>query len=166
MVIEARAKEVLRNEKRGRVGKAYPRPEKYPANTRCPKCQLVFQDGVWKRGGPENRQQLHYQLCPACLQVRDRQVGGVIQFGGSFIAGHRQDLLNRIRNLERRALLERPLERIIDIKEARNKILVSATTEHLIARLGKAVLRDFGGTLDLRYAPEDKYATARWHRDV
>ncbi len=166
MVRDTRAKEVFRNEKRGRVGKAYSRPEKYPANTKCPKCELMFQDGVWKRGIPEKRQQLHLQLCPACTQVRDRLVGGVIQFGGSFIADHRQDLLNRIRNLEKQAIEERPLERIIDIREVKDQILVSATTEHLIARIGKAVLRDFGGQLDLRYAPEDKYATARWHRDL
>jgi hypothetical protein len=166
MVNETRAKEVFRNEKRGRVGKAYPRPEKYPANTKCPKCELVFQDGVWKKGRPENRSQLHLQLCPACTQVRDGQVGGVIQFRGSFITSHKQDILNRIRNLEKQAVEDRPLERIINIKEGRGEILVSTTTEHLIARIGKAVQRDFGGTLDLRYAPEDKYATARWHRDL
>ncbi len=166
MVRNTRAKEVFRNEKRGRVGKAYPRPEKYPANTKCPKCGLIFQDGVWKRGIPEKRMQLHLQLCPACTQVRDRLVGGEIQFGGTFITDHRRDLLNRIRNLERQALVERPLERIIAIREGKEKILVSATTEHLIARIGKAVLRDFGGKLELRYAPEDKYATARWHRDL
>ncbi len=166
MVNKTRAKEVFRNEKRGRVGKAYPRPEKYPAHTKCPKCELIFQDGVWKKGRPENTQWLHLQLCPACLQVRDGQVGGVIQFGGSFISNHRQDLLNRIRNLEKQTCEERPLERIIDIKEGRSEIFVSATTEHLIARIGKAVQRDFGGTLELRYAPEVKYATARWHRDL
>ncbi len=166
MVNKTRAKDVFRNEKRGPVGKAYPRPEKYPAHTQCPKCLLIFQDGVWKKGKPGNTQFLHLQLCPACIQVRDGQVGGVIQFGGSFISNHRQDLLNRIRNLEKQTSEERPLERIIEIKEGRSGILVSATTEHLIAKIGKAVLRDFGGTLELKYAPEDKYATARWHRDL
>jgi hypothetical protein len=166
MVRVTRAREVLRNERRGKVGKAYPRPEKHPAHTRCPKCDLVFQDGVWKRGLPENRHNSHMKLCPACLQIRDGQVGGVIQLGGSFVAGHRQDLLNRIRNLEKQTADERPLERIINIKEGRDEIMVSATTEHLIAKIGKAVLRDFGGTLDLRYTPSDKYATARWHRDL
>lgn len=166
MVRETRAKEVFRNERRGKVGKAYPRPEKYPANTECPKCELIFQDGVWKRGVPENRQQLRRKLCPACMQIRDRQAGGIIRFVGSFIADHRQDLLNRIRNLEEQAVEERPLERIINIKEGKDGIIVSATTEHLIARIGKAVQRDFGGTLDLRYSPEDKFATARWHRDL
>ncbi len=164
MVRETQSKEVFRSEKRGRVGN--PRLEKYPANTKCPKCELIFQGGVWRRGVPQMKHPLHLQLCPACTQIRDRQVGGIIQFGGSFIAVHRQDLLNRIRNLERQAVEERPLERIICISEHKDYIQVSTTTEHLIARIGKAVQRDFGGQLDLRYAPEDKYAVARWHRDL
>jgi hypothetical protein len=164
MVRNTRAKEVFRNDKRGRLGKGY--NGKYPANTKCPKCELVFQDGVWKRGVTAGRRELHWQLCPACLQVRDGQVGGIIRFGGSFISDHKRDLLNRIRNLERQTGEERPLERIINIREGKEGIFVSATTEHLIARIGKAVQRDFGGTLDLRYAPEDKFASASWHRDI
>jgi hypothetical protein len=166
MVRVTRAKEVARKEKRGRVGKAgYARPGKHPGNTRCPRCGLVFQGGVWKRGISEERSDPVLKLCPACLQIRDGLVGGVIQFDGSFIKAHRQDLLNRIRNLEKQTADERPLERIIKIRENKGSITVSATTEHLIAKIGKAVLRDFGGELDLRYTPEDKYATARWYRD-
>ncbi len=168
MVRATRAKEIIRNEKRGQMGKAaYPRSEKYPANTKCPKCELIFESGVWKKANPQNkRRAFHWQLCPACMQIRDGQIGGVIQFVGTFMTGHRQDLLNRIRNLEKQTAEERPLERIINIKEGKQEIVVSATTEHLIARIGKAVQRDFGGTLDLRYTPEDKYAVARWHRDL
>ncbi len=164
MVRETQAKEVFRNEKRGQVGAL--RVEKYPANTRCPKCNLVFQGGVWRRGTTAGGHPLHLQLCPACVQIRDRQAGGIIRFDGSFISNHRKDLLNRIHNLERLVVEERPLERIINIKEDGNQIVVSTTTEHLIARIGKAIQRDFGGELDLRYAREDKYAVARWHRDL
>ena len=164
MVRETQAKEVFRIEKRGQVGDL--RAEKYPANTRCPKCRLIFHGGVWKRGVLVTRQPLHLQLCPACIQIRDRQAGGVIRFDGSFISNHRQDLLNRIHNLEKQVVEVRPLERIINIKEDKNQITVSTTTEHLIARIGKAIQRDFGGELDLRYTREDKYAIARWHRDL
>jgi hypothetical protein len=31
--------------------------------------------------------------------------------------------------------------------------------------MGKSILRDFGGELDLRYAPDDKFALVYWHRD-
>jgi hypothetical protein len=90
----------------------------------------------------------------------------VVQLGGTFAALHRQDLLNRIRNVEARSANERPLERIMGIKEKNGQIMISATTEHLVARIGKAIQRDFGGVLELKYTPEDKFATARWHRDT
>ena len=67
---------------------------------------------------------------------------------------------------EKQTQEERPLERIIGMKENREGITLSATTEHLVARIGKSVQRDYGGTLDLRYAPEDKFAFVHWHRDI
>jgi hypothetical protein len=126
----------------------------------------VFQDGTWKRIAVAVGRELKPKLCPACMQIRDGRAGGVVEIGGSFAASHRQELLNRIRNVEARTLEERPLERIIDIKEKDGQITVSATTEHLVARIGKAIQRDFGGELQLKYAPEDKFATARWRRDA
>lgn len=157
-----RSNEPYRNEKRVRPG----RNEKYPAETLCPKCALVFHDGVWKRGAAPRPGGARLKLCPACVQVRDRLAGGIVQLGGTFTALHRQDLLNRIRNVESRTFEERPLERIIHIKEENGEIFVSATTEHLVARIGKAIQRDFGGDLQLKYTPEDKFATVRWHRDL
>jgi len=87
-------------------------------------------------------------------------VGGIVEFTGAFAGVHRQELLNRIRNVEKQTQEERPLERIIQVKEGKEGIVVSATTEHLVARIGKSVQRDFGGELNLRYAPEDKFAYA------
>jgi hypothetical protein len=139
--------------------------EKHPSTTTCPECGLLFQAGAWKRPAVPLPQQQRFKLCPACLQVRDGRAGGVVRLQGNFTDLHRQDLLNRIRNVERLTSEERPLERIISIKEGKGEIEVSATTEHLIARIGKAIQRDFGGSLELHYAPEDKFATAKWRRD-
>lgn len=158
-------REVLRMEKRGAIGGPYQKSEKYRSNTCCPKCRLLFQDGVWKRATKANGSETQWKLCPACMQIRDGQIGGVVQFSGAFAGSHRQELLNRIRNVEKQTQEERPLERIINMKEDKQGIVVSATTEHLVARIGKSIQRDFGGELDLRYAPDDKFAYVHWHRD-
>jgi NMD protein affecting ribosome stability and mRNA decay len=159
-------RETFRTQKRGELGGPYQRTEKYRSNTQCPKCSLLFHDGVWKRGAMAHGQELQWKLCPACLQIRDGQVGGIVQFSGAFADNHRQELLNRIRNVEKQTQEERPLERIMSLKQGRDGITVSATTEHLVARIGKSVQRDFGGELDLKYAPEDKFALVHWHRDA
>jgi hypothetical protein len=139
--------------------------QKYPGDTTCPGCGLVFQGGVWKKATQSAAQNQPAKLCPACQQIRDGRVGGVAEFNGSFTWNHREELLNRIRNVAKQTTEDRPMERIVSIKEEDGKIVVSATTEHLVARIGKAVQRDFGGELQLKYAPEEKFATAHWHRD-
>jgi NMD protein affecting ribosome stability and mRNA decay len=157
-----RLSEPYRNEKRVQAAKN----EKHRSVMWCPECGLVFQEGVWKRSDIKRGPDRQPKLCPACTQIKAGVAGGIVQLGGSFAAAHRQDLLNRIRNLETLVADERPLERIINIKEEHGEIVISATTEHLAARIGKAIQRDFGGELQLKYAPEDKFATARWHRDI
>jgi hypothetical protein len=164
MVKIQQSREVLRREKRGAVGGSH-QSEKYPSNTRCPRCDLRYQGGIWKHPSPGNGVEVQWKLCPACIQIRDGQVGGIVELTGAFTGAHRQDLLNRIRNVEKQTQEERPLERIIHVKERKDGIVVSATTEHLVARIGKSIQRDFGGDLDLRYAPDDKFAHVHWHRD-
>jgi NMD protein affecting ribosome stability and mRNA decay len=162
---KARLRELLRTQKRGRLGEPYQRTEKYPSNTRCPECDLLFDGGLWRRGTTAGRRKQPEKLCPACLQIRGGHIGGIVQFRGAFTGPHRQELLNRIRNVEKLTREERPLERIVDVKEDKDGIVVSATTEHLIARIGKSIQRDFGGVLNLRYAPEDKFVLAYWQRE-
>lgn len=164
MTKKMQLRETLRIQKRGRVGG--PRPGKYRLHTKCPQCDLVFLDGVWKRDRSPASGRGERRLCPACMQIRDGQTGGLVELDGSFADAHRGELLNRIRNVERRTRLERPLERIISLEEGAEGIRVSVTTEHLVARIGKAIQRDFGGTLTLRYAPQDKFAVVHWHRDA
>jgi hypothetical protein len=164
MISEIRPREIFSKGKRGALGGAL-RMAKYQANTKCPKCDLVFRDGLWKKGRHDRRQELHLQLCPACHRIQDGHPGGLIECSGKFVGSHRQDLMNRIRNIERQASEEHPLERIISIKEGKTDITVAATNEHLIARIGKALERDYGGNLELKYSPEDKFAAAHWHRD-
>ena len=84
---------------------------------------------------------------------------------GGFLTRHKQDIVNRVRNVAEHVLEEHPLERIMKMEENNGEILVYATSEHLIARIAKALHRDFKGTLKLTYASEDKFASAHWSRE-
>lgn len=158
-------RETIQKQKRGGIGGTDQRTIKYPSNTLCPKCKIVFQDGIWKQGAAWKGKARQEKLCPACLQIREGWVGGIIQCSGAFADRHRQELLARIRNVEKQTQEERPLERIIRMKQGRNGIEISTTTEHLVARIAKSIHRVFGGELELKYAPEDKFAIAHWHRE-
>jgi hypothetical protein len=163
MANRTQSREMLRMDRRGDIG-ASMQSGKCVSNTRCPKCNLLFQDGVWKNA-VANGKESRWKLCPACTQIRDGRIGGIVQFSGAFTGNHRREILNRIRNIEKHTQEERPLERIISMKEDKSGITVSATTEHLVAKIGKSIQRDFGGDLDLRYAPDESFAYVYWRRD-
>jgi hypothetical protein len=165
MGMKSQLRETIRTRKRGRLGGRSQKFEKYPSNTKCPGCSLLFDDGVWKNKLPAKGQEQPEKLCPACQQTQVGHLGGIVQFRGAFTGRHRQELLNRIRNVEKMTREGRPLERIVEMKEDNEGIVVSATTEHLVARIGKSIQRDFGGSLSLRYALEDKFVLAHWQRD-
>jgi hypothetical protein len=61
---------------------------------------------------------------------------------------------------------EHPLERIMKMKERNGELIIYVTSEHLVARLGKAIHRDYKGEFVLKYARDDKYAVAHWRRDA
>lgn len=163
MANRSQSREMLRMDRRGDIG-ASGQSGKLASNTRCPACNLLFQDGVWKKSFA-NGKECRWKLCPACTQIRNGQAGGIVQFSGAFAGNHRQELLNRIRNVERHTKEERPLERIISMKENKSGITISATTEHLVVKIGKSIQRDFGGDLEFRYAPDENFAYVHWRRD-
>ena len=148
-----------------RLDDPYRNTQKYPSDTECPGCGLLFQDGLWKMAVVRPEHKLHHQLCPACLQTRDDYPGGVVTLGGSFLDVHREDILHRVRNVEKTVREEHPLQRIMRIEENPGQVIVVTTDPHLAVRIGKALRRDFGGELSLTYAKDDKFATARWSRN-
>jgi len=148
-----------------RLDNPYRNLQKYPSDTECPGCGLLFQDGVWKMAVVRPEHKLHHQLCPACLQTRDDYPGGILTLGGSFLDAHREDILHRVRNVEKLVREEHPLQRIMRIEENPGQVIVFTTDPHLAVRISKALRSDFGGELSLNYAKEDQFATARWSRN-
>ena len=79
--------------------------------------------------------------------------------------GHRKEILKCVRNAEKDALAEHPLERIYRTEEHPDGIFLYSTSDHLVARIGKSLRSAFGGKLSVKYGPEDEWALARWHRE-
>ena len=156
--------EVFRKDSRPLLEDPYRQEKKYRSNTLCPACGLLFQNGRWKRARATGQIQGE-RFCPACLRTLHDYPGGVLRLSGSFLESHREEILQRIRNLAAEASKEHPLERIIRTEEKEAEILVYSTSEHLVARLGKAIRSDFSGTLDLKYDSSEKYAMAHWTRE-
>lgn len=158
--------EVYRKDMKPRLDDPYRAQKKHPKNTKCPNCGLIYQRGAWRWAKARARGAVHWKTCPACLQTRHRFAGGELKLSGEFLTEHHGEILNRIENLARRVVKQHPLERIMKMEEKNGEVVIYVTSVHLVARMGKAIHRDFKGELVLKYARDDKYAVAHWRRDA
>lgn len=139
--------------------------EKYHDPSVCEKCGVVFHDGIfeWLEEVPKNAEKI---ICPACRRIMDNYEGGVVYLKkGEFLEKHKEEIMNLIRNIEEEEKRYRPLERIIDIKEEDEQIVIRTTYEHLARRIGEAIHRAYKGNLKLNYPEGWKYIRVYWERD-
>lgn len=139
-------------------------------NTACKRCGSVYAAGRWylKDQAPEMRpgSALHDTICPACRKQRDRLPGGVLTLTGAFIANHKVEILNLIRNQSGKAQTVNPLERIMDMQSADNEITITTTNEKLAQRIGRAVHKAYSGTIEYRFSEDTKLARVNWRREL
>jgi hypothetical protein len=138
--------------------------EKYHDPAVCTKCGVAFREGIfgWPEKTPENALKM---VCPACKRVDDGYAGGEVLLEGAFLAKHRDEVVNIIRNAEQSEKAQRPLERIMDVVIGENRIAVKTTYEHMARRIGEAVNRAFKGELRLAYSEDDKFIRVNWTRN-
>ena len=128
----------------------------------CPKCKAVFRNGRWSwsavlAGAAKLR-------CPACRRVDEGSPAGYIALSGSFFAAHRNEVLARVRNCEKKEKSTHPLERIMAITGANGGVLVTTTSVHLARRVAHALESAFKGTLNIAYNHQDNLLRVRWSR--
>jgi hypothetical protein len=111
--------------------------------TVCEGCGATYHKGRWTWStGPAD-------LCAACQRVRDRYPAGFVTLRGAFLAAHRDDILNLVRNVEERETREHPMNRIMEVEDrAAGEILVTTTDMHLARAIGHAVHAAHKGDLD------------------
>ncbi len=140
---------------------------KYPEPTVCEECGAVFQGGRWKWPEGEKPGEYSTSLCPACRRIRDKYPGGVVVLEGKFLKDRakREDIMNLIKNTEKMAKNQHPLERIMEIKEMDEKVEIYTTDPHLARRMGEAVHRAYKGDFEIKYVEGERFVRVRWRRD-
>ena len=145
-----------------RVSDPYRARGKWPEPTVCPECGAIFHHGRWQWGAAAPDAEKH--LCPACSRVRDRVPAGRLSVSGDFFNAHREEILHLVRNTESKARAEHPLERIIDIVEETDRIVVTFTDAHLTHGIGAALYHAYHGELDSHYTDEGDLLRVAWRR--
>lgn len=151
------------------AGHAPRKPQHEPSV--CSDCGAIYRRGHWTfdravlGDDPFCRVVPAETICPACVQVKSGEPAGFVFLDGAFVADHRDEILNLIRNEGKRAMNDNPLARIMDWTEQRHVLTVTTTTEHLAEQLGHSLKRAFDGDVRYDFSHENKLARVYWHRD-
>ena len=136
----------------------------------CRKCEAIYHNKHWYFDADEvlrlRSNGSHPVLCPACHKIEDHFATGLVTLRGGFLKNHRDEILNLIRNEEKKAMGLNPLERIIDIDPKGETWKVTTTHEKLAQRIGKKLHRAFNGTVAYQWSRGEKMARVEWSREV
>jgi hypothetical protein len=141
----------------------YKRVQKLPEPSFCRQCGAVYHAGRWQWG--PHASDAHEVLCQACHRTNDKYPAGVLTLSGSSVAANSGELQRIARHQEASEKQDHPLNRIIDIEQTADGLVVNTTDIHLPARIGKAIKRAFRGTLDEHFDEAGYFVRVNWRRD-
>ncbi|MFM0511667.1 BCAM0308 family protein [Paraburkholderia sp. RL17-373-BIF-A] len=141
---------------------SYRLPKRSLGASRCPDCGAVYDKGRWTWHALPG--QMHQLLCPACQRIHEQAPAGEISFHGDYLLNRRDEVLALLRHQADGESEEHPLERIMDVQQDAEHIVVHTTGAHLIRRLGAAMLHAHQGVLELSYRDNEGLLRAHWTR--
>jgi len=141
----------------------YKRVQKLPEPSFCRQCGAVYHAGRWQWAPQPSG--AHDVLCQACHRINDKYPAGVLTLTGSSVAENSAELKRVARHQEASEKQDHPLNRIINIVENADGLVINTTDIHLPVRIGKAIHRAFRGKLDEHFDEAGYFVRVNWHRD-
>ena len=139
----------------------------------CLTCGAIYVKRRWvaadiahKSGKPGSERPVEFITCPACEQMQKGTPAGFLYVDGAFFSKHQEEIERLLNNEADHAGEVNPLARIMmqSIDES-GRLVVTTTTEHLAATLGRALQSAFSGELRFNFSHENKVSRVYWHRD-
>jgi len=142
----------------------YKRPGKLREPTVCPQCGAVYHGGRWQWS--ERPKDAHETLCQACLRTNDHYPAGVVTLSGALADQKKTEILHLVRHQEQAEKSEHPMNRIIEIVEAPEEIVINTSDIHLPRRIGEAIHRAFHGKLDMHFDDKAHFVRVSWRPEA
>ncbi|HSF15998.1 MAG TPA: BCAM0308 family protein [Vicinamibacteria bacterium] len=142
------------------VGDPYLARHKPSGSSVCSECGAVFEEGRWSWG--ERPPKARETICPACHRIRDRYPAGLLTLSGPFARAHKEEILRLARHNEEQEKREHPLNRIMEIEEKDDAIVVSTTDIHLPRRIGRAISGAYDGDLAIHFDEDGYFIRVDW----
>ena len=87
-----------------------------------------------------------------------------MRLSGGFVLAHRAEVVATLVRVAEREAAEHPLERIVEIRQDGDDIVVSTTGIHVARAMGRALQRAWDGVLDVEDDPAVLGVLVRWRR--
>lgn len=130
--------------------------------TVCPDCGACFREGRWTwRPGPADAPR---KLCSACQRIREGYPAGFVSIRGAFARARQEEIMRLVRNTEEREKGEHPINRILDVLDSEEELLIRTTEVHLARAIGSALHSAYQGNLDLQY--DEDVVRVSWIREA
>jgi hypothetical protein len=143
----------------------------HPDDTVCSGCGAVMRDQHWVID-PDRAELLlsagtpHQVLCPACQQAAERLPEGILTLRGDYWPQHRDEILHLIRNQAAEGQPDNPLERILNLREEGNCLIVETTNAKLAQKIGRSLKKAHQGHLKYQWGDENRLARVNWERNA
>lgn len=134
-----------------------------PEGAVCKGCGISYHNKRWQTESVQAAQSCEV-LCPACQRMEDHNPGGVVTLSGPYLASHKEEILNGIKQQEAKSREKNPIGRIMEIKEDAGKITVTTTEDKLAQKLGREVYKSQKGELHYQWSHDQRMVRVDWMR--
>jgi len=131
----------------------------------CRSCGAIYRNGRWIWDADATVGiDVMLEACPACRRIADDYPAGIVSIEGDFLAAHRAEIEQLVRNVEQHERAEHPLVRIFGIEESEAGVCVPTTDARLARAIGRALQRAYRGELDEPDPASEEPIRVRWTR--
>lgn len=132
----------------------------------CLGCGAVYYDKHWHTNKKyaailKNQKAIKKELCPECKNAKNENFEGEILLKN--LSKEKEEILNLVRNIEKRAKKRDPEDRIIKIEDKGKTVRILTTENQLAVSIGKQIDRAFkGGELKIKWSEKDALVRVIW----
>lgn len=115
----------------------------------CSICNAYYYHKAWHHDLSDYKhinedKDVKFTTCPACQMIKDKKFEGQVIFE-NVPNQYTEDVISRIKNVGEQATRRDPMDRIISIREGKNKIEVLTTENQLARNIARQIEKAFKG---------------------
>jgi NMD protein affecting ribosome stability and mRNA decay len=126
----------------------------------CSGCGIVYYHKSWHHALEDwkhlsGEEMIKFVLCPACRMIQDKKFEGELTISGIGSGKLKEEIRGALQNSGGLAFRRDPLDRIIEIADEKNRLVVRTTENQLAVKLAKKIKLTFGGKMTVSHSREE-----------